>query len=128
MKGINTADYKGSVYILKMISRCEAQLNWREMVDLCVTICDGYKFASFIDIITNDSIDMSTKNAVQIQLATVALEISLTAFWRAVGIEPAMVTGHSLGEYAALYAAGVLSLVDTLYLVGHERKPTSGQP
>ena len=92
---------------------------FRETVDLCVAICDSNKFPSFLDIIAIDGVDISTKDAAQIQLAVVTLEIALTAFWRAVGIEPTMVMGHSLGEYAALHAAGVLSLVDTLYLVGH---------
>lgn len=90
-----------------------------ETVDLCVAICDDNKFPSFLDIITDGGVDVSTKDAAQIQLATVTLEIALTAFWRSAGIEPAMVMGHSLGEYAALYAAGVLSLADTLYLVGN---------
>lgn len=91
---------------------------FREMVDLCVAICDGNKFPSFLDIITAGGVDVSTKDATQIQLAVITLEIALTAFWRSAGIEPAMVMGHSLGEYAALHAAGVLSLADTLYLVG----------
>lgn len=90
-----------------------------ETVDLCVAICDDNKFPSFLDIITDDGVDVSTKDAAQIQLAIITLEIALTALWRSAGIEPAMVIGHSLGEYAALYAAGVLSLVDTLYLVGN---------
>jgi acyl transferase domain-containing protein len=34
------------------------------------------------------------------------------------GLRPAVVVGHSLGEYAALYASGVLSASDTPYLVG----------
>lgn len=95
---------------------------FRETVDLCVTICHHNGFPAFLDIITDDKGDVSTKDTAQIQLAVISLEIALTAFWRSIGIEPAMVMGHSLGEYAALHAAGVLSLTDTLYLVGHRAK------
>ena len=84
-----------------------------------MAICDDNKFLLFLDIIIENRVDMFIKNAVQIQLAIITLEIALTAFWRLAGIESAMVIGHSLGEYVALYAAGVLSLVDTLYLVGN---------
>ncbi|KAI9695808.1 MAG: polyketide synthase pks13 [Bogoriella megaspora] len=88
-------------------------------VNLCADICASHQFPPFLDIITTDTVDMSTKNAAQVQLAMVTLQIALTAFWRSsAGIEAAMVIGHSLGEYAALHAAGVLSLIDTLYLVG----------
>jgi [acyl-carrier-protein] S-malonyltransferase len=37
---------------------------------------------------------------------------------REAGVEPAVVAGHSVGEYAALCAAGVLSFADTIRLVG----------
>nr|AOO87091.1 polyketide synthase [Alternaria alternantherae] len=96
---------------------------FRKTADLCAAICTSYQFPPFLDIITTDAIDMSTKNAAQVQLALVTLQISLTAFWRSsAGIEAAMVMGHSLGEYAALHAAGVLSLTDTLYLVGQRAR------
>ena len=92
---------------------------FRETVDLCVAICDSNGFPSFLDILSNNEIELSAKDTAQIQLAVITLEIALTSFWRSIGIEPALVIGHSLGEYAALHAAGVLSLADTLYLVGH---------
>jgi iterative type I PKS product template protein len=91
---------------------------FRKTADLCAAICASHQFPPFLDIITTDSVEVSTKNAAQVQLAVATLEIALTAFWRSTGIEAAMVIGHSLGEYAALHAAGVLSLTDTLYLVG----------
>lgn len=92
---------------------------FRETADLCAAICTSHSFPPFLDIIVSDDVDMSTKNAAQTQLAVVTLEIALTAFWRSsAGIQPRAVIGHSLGEYAALHAAGVLSLTDTLYLVG----------
>lgn len=95
---------------------------FRKTVDFCVALCATNGFPSFLEIITDAAVDLSTKNAAQIQLAVVTLEMALTAFWRSVGIEPAMVMGHSLGEYAALQAAGVLSLADALYLVGHRAR------
>lgn len=92
---------------------------FRETVDLCASICEEHGFPSFLHLVTDDGIDnMSTTTTVQTQLAVLAVEIGLAAFWKSVGVEPSMVVGHSLGEYAALYVAGVLSLADVLYLVG----------
>ena len=48
------------------------------------------------------------------QPAIYALECALTALWAGVGIKPEVVVGHSLGEIAAAYAAGVFSLEDGL--------------
>ncbi len=45
-----------------------------------------------------------------------AAQAALVALWRSVGVVPECVAGHSLGEYAALHAAGALSLVDGLRL------------
>ncbi|MFI0469204.1 acyltransferase domain-containing protein [Saccharopolyspora sp. 5N102] len=41
-----------------------------------------------------------------------AMEVGLAALWRSWGIEPDVVIGHSMGEAAASYVAGALSLAD----------------
>ncbi|MDE0644603.1 MAG: beta-ketoacyl synthase N-terminal-like domain-containing protein, partial [bacterium] len=46
------------------------------------------------------------------QPALYALECALTELWAEVGIRPAAVLGHSVGELAAAQAAGVFSLED----------------
>lgn len=45
------------------------------------------------------------------------LEYSLAQFWMSLGIRPAAMLGHSLGEYVAACVAGVLSLEEALSLV-----------
>jgi zearalenone synthase (nonreducing iterative type I polyketide synthase) len=95
---------------------------FREMADLCASICDEHGFPPFLDIITNPHVNMTTKETIQTQLAVVTLEISLASFWNSCGIQPATVIGHSLGEYVALHVAGVLSLADVLYLAGHRAR------
>ncbi|WP_062213649.1 type I polyketide synthase [Streptomyces sp. NBRC 109706] len=51
------------------------------------------------------------------QPALFALQCALVRLWAEAGVTPGAVTGHSVGAYAALHAAGALSLADGLELV-----------
>ncbi|GES64614.1 polyketide synthase [Aspergillus terreus] len=90
-------------------------------------------FPSFVEIIdgTTTAAALPSVSAVVSHLALVCVQIALFELWKTWGVTPAAVIGHSLGEYPALYAAGVLSAADVIYLVGTratllERLCTSG--
>ncbi len=51
------------------------------------------------------------------QLAVFASSVDLFYRMRGAGVEPDVVAGHSLGEYAAAHAAGSLGLDDGVHLV-----------
>lgn len=75
-------------------------------------------FPCFLRDVIHGTGNMNGLSPVQIQLCHVAIQMALFKVWSSWNILPSAVIGHSLGEYAALYAAGVLSANDTLYLVG----------
>ncbi|MFI9382049.1 type I polyketide synthase [Kutzneria sp. NPDC052558] len=50
------------------------------------------------------------------QPALFALQAALVELWREFGLGPAVVAGHSVGEFGALYAAGALTLADGVRL------------
>ena len=75
-------------------------------------------FPSFLHVIESEEQDIGLFSPVAVQLASVCMQIALCRLWAAWNIIPTAVVGHSLGEYAALNAAGVLSDADTVYLVG----------
>jgi acyl transferase domain-containing protein len=49
--------------------------------------------------------------------ALFAIEVALADLLLDYGIRPSALVGHSLGEYAAAYVAGVMSLDDALYII-----------
>ncbi|OAA70563.1 Beta-ketoacyl synthase [Cordyceps fumosorosea ARSEF 2679] len=51
-------------------------------------------------------------------LALACLQMALSRLWNTWNVRPSVVVGHSLGEYAALFAAGVISASDAILLVG----------
>ncbi|USW46734.1 Putative thioesterase, Acyl transferase domain superfamily, phosphopantetheine binding ACP [Septoria linicola] len=80
-------------------------------------MCIRMEFPSIVRLFTSsDSWDNATPQA--LQLAAVCLQMALVRMWRSFGVVPTILVGHSLGEYPALYAAGVLSQSDVIYLVG----------
>jgi iron transport multicopper oxidase len=75
-------------------------------------------FPSFIPLIDGSATDVQSLSPVVVQLGLVCFEMAIARLWASWGIMPSVVLGHSLGEYAALNVAGVLSVSDTIYLVG----------
>lgn len=56
------------------------------------------------------------------QPANVVLQIALTEVWRSWGIVPAAMVGHSIGEIAAAYCSGVLSIEDAMQVCYHSSR------
>ena len=75
-------------------------------------------FPSVMAVIQSEEQDIGIFAPTAVQLATTCVQIALSRLWASWAITPVAVVGHSLGEYAALNMAGVLSDADTLYLVG----------
>ncbi|EEY14472.1 conidial yellow pigment biosynthesis polyketide synthase [Verticillium alfalfae VaMs.102] len=91
---------------------------FRDSIDEFNHIAEVHGFPSFVPLIDGSEPDVSNLSPVVVQLGLCCFEMALARLWSAWGIRPAVVLGHSLGEYAALNVAGVLSASDTIYLVG----------
>ncbi len=98
----------------------ETQPVFREVLDRCAAILAGELPEPLLDVIfgceQNDPAQAIHETAYT-QPALFAVEVALAELWRSWGIRPAMVLGHSVGEYAAACVAGVFSLEDGLLLI-----------
>lgn len=79
-------------------------------------------FGSILPYIRGTETATPESSPLTAQLAHVSIQMALTRLWKSWGIVPAAVVGHSLGEYAALNCAGVLSDFDVLWICGQRAK------
>ncbi|MGB5851806.1 MAG: beta-ketoacyl synthase N-terminal-like domain-containing protein, partial [Rhodanobacter sp.] len=62
------------------------------------------------------------------QPATFAIEYALAQWWMSLGIRPAAMIGHSVGEFVAATLAGVFTLRDAIALVARRGELMQAQP
>ena len=109
----------------------EQEAVFREVVERCDQAMRSYGDWSLLAELTATDAAQSRLNEIDIiQPALFTIQVALAALWRSWGIEPQAVVGHSLGEVAAAYVAGALSLDDAARIICHRSrlfKRTIGQ-
>ncbi|KAF6220093.1 hypothetical protein HO133_003224 [Letharia lupina] len=95
--------------------------HFRSDIESFDNITQNLGFPSFLSLLSGD-IDAQDLSPLIVQVGLSCIQMALTRLWASWGVKPDVVIGHSLGEYAALNAAGVLSVSETIYLVGERAK------
>jgi iterative type I PKS product template protein len=94
----------------------EQLATFKHDIDQLDNIARLHSLPSFLPLL--DGTDVTTLSPVVVQLGMSCIQVALARMWAAWGISPIAVVGHSLGEYAALHVAGVISASDMVLLVG----------
>jgi acyl transferase domain-containing protein len=92
---------------------------FRTAIEKCDTCLRKYVSWSLLEELQADQMASRLHETQIAQPALFAMQVALTALWRSWGIEPGAVVGHSVGEIAAAYVAGVLELEDAVQIVAH---------
>jgi acyl transferase domain-containing protein/surfactin synthase thioesterase subunit len=123
---------QGSQYVGMAAELYRIQPEFRRRLDECAEVVRSYLDPPLLDVLfgRGEGAGLLQETAYT-QPALFAVEYALAQLWRAWGIEPAAVLGHSVGELIAACVAGVFTLEDGLRLVTARGRlmqslPTSG--
>jgi acyl transferase domain-containing protein len=109
---------QGSQYVGMGRQLYETQPTFRSVMDRCDALLRPYLEVPLLDVLYGTTEHGALLHETEYtQPALFALEFALAAVWQSWGITPAVVMGHSLGEYVAACVAGVFGLEDSLRLV-----------
>lgn len=98
----------------------ETEPRFRQVLDRCSEILQpalGLSLSGLLYREDTAKADRLLDEATYAQPALFAIEYALAELWLSWGVEPDVVIGHSMGEYAAACVAGVFSLEDGLKLI-----------
>jgi acyl transferase domain-containing protein len=107
----------------------ETQPTFRQMLDRCDQFLQTFGEKSILSVLypepgTSSPLDETAYT----QPILFAFEYALAELWKSWGIEPAVVMGHSVGEYVAACVAGAFSLEDGLQLIAKRARLMQALP
>jgi acyl transferase domain-containing protein len=105
----------------------ESEPVFRDALDACAAIALDELGLRLTDVMFAGDADAMNATELQ-QPATFALEYALARLWIALGVHPAAMIGHSVGEFVAATIGGVWSLEDGLKLVIRRARLMQAQP
>lgn len=94
----------------------DSSASFKRIIGELNSLCEAQSLPSILPPLLGEP-SASHPSPLESQLCMALLEVAMMRLWRSWGVEPSLVIGHSLGEYAALYAAGVISAADVVFLV-----------
>jgi acyl transferase domain-containing protein/acyl-CoA synthetase (AMP-forming)/AMP-acid ligase II/NADPH:quinone reductase-like Zn-dependent oxidoreductase/acyl carrier protein len=108
---------QGSQWAGMGLALYECEPVFRAVLDRCEALVQELRGVSLLDVMFGrEGAAGSLDDTQWTQPGLYALQVGLTALWASLGVRPAAVMGHSVGELAAAHAAGVFSLEDGLRL------------
>ena len=90
---------------------------FREAMEACEDAIAKEAGWSLLETLAGPDAEARLQQIDVVQPALFAMGVGLTAHWRAWGVEPDAVVGHSMGEVAAAHVAGALSLEDAVKVI-----------
>lgn len=113
---------QGSQYVNMGRELYETNQTFRSVVDHCTTVLQPHLGLDLRSVLypspagEEDALALLNQTWVT-QPALFVVEYATACAWRDLGIEPASMAGHSIGEYVAACLAGVFTLDDALGLI-----------
>ncbi|MFO0590647.1 MAG: type I polyketide synthase [Polyangiaceae bacterium] len=95
---------------------------FRDAIDLCDAAIARESGFSVVTEIHAGEAESRLGEIDVVQPLLFAIEVALGALWQAWGVEPACVIGHSMGEAAAAYLAGILTMEDAAKVICRRSK------
>ncbi|HLF25323.1 MAG TPA: type I polyketide synthase [Anaerolineae bacterium] len=112
---------QGAQYVSMARQLYETSPTFRAALDQCDEVLRAQLNQSILSVLYPDSEIRNQPSAIDetafTQPALFAVQYALAELWKSWGIEPAIVMGHSVGEYTAACVAGVFDLADGLKLI-----------
>jgi acyl transferase domain-containing protein/NADPH:quinone reductase-like Zn-dependent oxidoreductase/acyl carrier protein/SAM-dependent methyltransferase len=90
---------------------------FREVMEACEAAMRPYASFSLLEELNREEADSRIQLTEIAQPAIFAMQLGLVALWKSLGVEPAAVVGHSVGEVAAACVAGILTLEEAARVI-----------